>query len=251
MHLSSLVISPLLFVIGTAVGTFSSVVGGGALIMVPAVTTFAGLPLAGAIATLRLSAACSQTVTVAAFARRKDVSWVPALWISLLCIPGGYLGAKLVLHFNEKALGYAIASLMLVLLLITPKLSHAARCKPLLPPHWRIVTGISALVLGMYGGFYGAGFSTLIMFLLMLEGLPMLTASGSASVATVFMSFAASVPFLHAHLIDWQIFIPLTAGSAIGSWFGVGMAERYGLRWLRPLLAIVVISFALKLVFVH
>jgi uncharacterized membrane protein YfcA len=251
MNLHSPVAFLILFVTGAVVGTFSSVVGGGALITVPVIALFGGVPLASAIATMRLSAAVSQTVTVAAFAKRKDVAWAPAFWISLCCMPGAYLGARLVLHLDQRVLAYVIAALMLILMLLTPRAHKAAHGRRVrLPKYWRLCMGVVAFFLGIYGGFYGAGFSTFIMFMLMFEKIPMLTASGTASVATVAMSVAASLPFLHAHLVRFELFIPMTLGSALGSWYGVGMAETYGMRWLKPVLFLVVVGFTVKLIFI-
>jgi uncharacterized membrane protein YfcA len=254
-HVTPLTI--LLFLTGGLAGVYSSVVGGGALLVVPALTLL-GAPLAPAIATMRVSSVIQQLVCIGAFRERKGIDWKPALWIGVWCMPGAYLGAHLVLRLSERTLSYVVAVLMVILLVLTfhshlfdIKKEKKGKPKKRTFTHLQLLGfGLLSMVIGIYGGFYGAGFSTLIMFFFWLfTGTSVFRGSGDASVVSFFMAIASAIPFIHARLIHWDLFWPLTLGGVIGCWVGVGLAAKYGIRWIRPLLVVVVVASVIKLLF--
>jgi uncharacterized membrane protein YfcA len=241
--------SLILFLAGLIAGIYSSVVGGGALLLIP-VFTLMGTPLIAAIATMRLSATASQLVSVAAFWRKGVIDWKQSLWVSAWCMPGAFIGAHLVLRIDQKILSYTIAILMLVLFFATTRMDTKKFKKPKkFTRNTEISLGVLAFALGVYGGFYGAGFSTIILFMFMMfAGTPVFKSSGDASVVSFFVAATASIPFLFAHLVRWDLFYPVTLGAVIGSWIGVDLASHYGMRWIRPLLLAIVVLSSVKLI---
>lgn len=241
-------VTPVLFLIGFLVSTYSSVVGGGALILVPFFTLI-GQSVPAAIGTMRLSSLFQQPVCIAAFQKRGKLDWRMGLWAGLWSMPGGYLGARLVLALDERFVTAVVVVIMILLLLCSPHFKHATSGKrKKLPMRWFLLALIS-LFLGVYGGFYGAGFSTILMVLFFwLGGLDIIAASGTASLATFLMAITASYPFLQAGIVDWSLLVPLTAGGVLGSWFGVGWAVKYGWRWVHSLLIVLVVASSLKLI---
>jgi uncharacterized membrane protein YfcA len=86
-----------------------------------------------------------------------------------------------------------------------------------------------------------------MMALLLVGGYSIISSSASASVAAFVMSVAASCLFVRAHAIDWQLFMPVTAGGIIGSWLGVESAVKFGSRWIHTLLLIVLTGSVIRL----
>lgn len=240
----------LLMVVGAFVGMFSSVVGGGALVLIP-LFVFLGAPLAGAIATLRLSALIQQGVTVAAFWKERSIEWKSALWVGLWCLPGSYVGAHIVLNINERLLSIIVAACMVGLLVgsfIINKKKVVKKRKPN-KQRWKILA-VTGLIMGVYGGFYGAGFSTVLMLVFSLVGgVSLLVSSGNSSVAALLMGVPASIVFLRAGVVHWDLFLPVTIGGVIGSWIGVEEAAHWGMRWVQTLLVLVVFGSVVKLIF--
>ena len=243
------IFSVLLFSAGLIAGIYSSVVGGGALLLIP-IFTLVGTPLIAAIATMRVSSSVTQLVSMLAFWRKESIDWRKSLWVSAWCMPGAFIGAHLVLKIDQKVLSYIIAGLMLVLFFAITRMDKKGYKKPKkLTRNTEISLGILAFLLGIYGGFYGAGFSTIILFMFMMfAGTPIFKSSGDASVVSFFVATTASIPFLFAHLVRWDIFYPVTLGAVIGAWIGVNIASHYGMRWIRPLLLAVVILSSIKLI---
>ena len=250
MHIQHPFLFLLLFLVGILTGIYSSVVGGGAIITVP-LFTFLGVPLPAAIATMRLSSVIQQFTALLAFSKERDIEWKVGLWTGLWCIPSAYLGAMLTLRISVHHLSYAIAVIMVLLLIATFKLDlkKIKQRRKLTAYHWPLLA-IAGIVLGFYGGFYGAGFSTMLMFIFILTGTKkLIQSSADASVAAFMMACAASVLFWHAHLLRWELFIPITLGGMIGSWCGVEWAAKFGMNWIKSLLVFVVIISAIKLLF--
>jgi hypothetical protein len=104
---------PLLIAIGAAAGMLSGLLGiGGGVIMVPAFTELARLPLKSAIATSLVCVgifAVPGTITHAALG---DVDWRFALLLSVAVIPGARLGAVAAIRASDRRLRLAVASFL-------------------------------------------------------------------------------------------------------------------------------------------
>jgi uncharacterized membrane protein YfcA len=108
-----------LLLIGAAAGLLSGLLGvGGGIVMVPAFTELAGIPLKTAISS---SLACvglfaiPGTVTHAALG---EVDWRFALWLSVGVIPGARVGASLAIRASSHRLRQAVALFLGVIAVI-------------------------------------------------------------------------------------------------------------------------------------
>jgi len=103
----------LLIAIGAAAGLLSGLLGiGGGVIMVPAFTELARLPLKSAIATSLVCVgiyAVPGTVTHAALG---DIDWRFALLLSVAVIPGARLGAVAAIRASDRRLRLAVAGFL-------------------------------------------------------------------------------------------------------------------------------------------
>ncbi|MEI6477799.1 MAG: sulfite exporter TauE/SafE family protein [bacterium] len=248
MHIDLTPLTFVLFLLGLLTGMYSAVVGGGAILLVP-VFSLMGTPLAVAIATMRLGAVFQQLVATAAFWKEGKIAWKPAAWITAICVPGAYLGARLAVHLDPHMLSYVVAVLMFILLGVVLCFDRGRlRKRPAIRYAWPILI-VFALVLGFYGGFYGAGFSTLLMLaFIYIGGFGILESSANASLAAFVMSAVASVVFVGAGDVDWQLFLPVTAGGVIGAWLGVESAVKFGGKWVHALLLIVLAGSIVRLI---
>jgi len=238
-----------LFFLSMFAATYSTVVGGAALLLIPALS-FVGLPLITAIATVRLVSLFLQSVSIAAFAGKHDIAWKPALWTAFWSIPGGLVGAHIAISINPTVLAYIVGGLLLVLVaLILPFNKHLLR-QSHQSRFFYAWMAAAALALGVYGGFYGASFSTFVMVLfVMLGGQSLLVASGNSSVVSVALTLAVLPAFIRAGLVNWYFAVPLIAGGSIGAWYGVDIAIHKGFAWIKHLLVFVMIASAIKLFF--
>jgi hypothetical protein len=244
-----------LFIVGIFVGIYASVVGGGALLLVPFFSLL-GTPITVAIGTMRASAVVQEGVSAITFASKKSIEWGKAIPIGFCTVIGGYAGARLVLDIDRRIVAYVVAATLVSLLILVPIVTKRQRrqtndsepVRPTMKFSWWLIVPIS-VALGVYGGFYGGAFGTLMLFFFtFVGGSSLLESAGNARVIGFLMSLAAAFVFTSGHLIDWSLFVPMTFGLIIGSVIGVKAAVRYGASWIRWLLTAVVIASAIKLV---
>ncbi len=240
-----------LFAVGVATGVYASVAGGGALMLVPTFLLF-GIPVNVAIGTMRAGALVQELATAGLFWKKGFVKWRPAIWTGVWSALGGMLGAYITVNLDLNILSYIVAIVMLVLLFALPKLGRGYKVNKIFKNKniRRPVLAIAGFLLGVYGGFYGAGFGTFAIFLFAwIGGWNMLVNVANARVVGFMMSASASIVFFSSNDIDWVVFFPVTAGLIIGSVIGVNWATRFGSTWVKVLITVVVIASSVKLIF--
>jgi uncharacterized membrane protein YfcA len=109
----------LLVAIGAGSGLLSGLLGiGGGVVMVPAFTELARIPLKSAIAT---SLACVGIFAIPGTITHTflgDIDWHFAVWLAIGVIPGARLGAKLALRASDKRLRFLVAVFLGIVSLI-------------------------------------------------------------------------------------------------------------------------------------
>jgi uncharacterized membrane protein YfcA len=106
--------SPALLVgIGAAAGLLSGLLGiGGGVVMVPAFTELAKLPLKSAIATSLVCVGIYALPGTITHATLGDINWTFALLLSVAVIPGARLGAIAAIRASDRRLRVAVASFL-------------------------------------------------------------------------------------------------------------------------------------------
>ena len=97
----------------------------------------------------------------------------------------------------------------------------------------KILTGISTFLLGIYGGFFGGGFGTFMMFLLVIMGFSFIKSAAISRVVGFLMSLSATIVFAQQGLIHYLYGIALGAGFAVGGWIGIGIALKKGDNYVK------------------
>ncbi len=225
------------------------IAGGGGIISVP--TYFlAGLPAHLALGTNKLSSGIGTTVSTVRFIRSGYVDWklgVPSIIIALV---GAHLGTKLQLALDERYLKW-------LLLLVLPVVAIVVMKQRTLPEEAGIIErekqmGIvltASLIVGAYDGFYGPGTGTfLILIFCNLGKMDLRTASGNVKL----VNLASNVGALVTSFMSGKVFIVLGLIGAVfsiaGHYIGSGMAIRDGSKIVRPVILLVLVLLALKVV---
>jgi len=109
----------MLALIGVAAGALSGLLGiGGGILMVPAFSTWVGLPLKDTIAT---SLACVGVFAIPGtitHAFQGDIDWTFAIALAAGVIPGAHIGARFTIAADEKLLRYSVGSALGIIALI-------------------------------------------------------------------------------------------------------------------------------------
>ena len=232
-----------------AAGVMDAIIGGGGLILLPALLdAFPHAPLADMLA-LNKAALLAGTVLAAwrytHHTRRRALhgGLLPRglPWAAVLAMLAALAGAVAVSHLSlgettllRSALPWALLALPLYVFfkkdLGKAPAAHIAKNTPY--SAW-VLTAI-ALCIGFYDGFFGPGTGSLLIFAIVrFMGYDFLHASAAARLLCVGTALAALAYFAwHGH-IDWRWALPLALANMAGGWLGTHLALRHGAGFVR------------------
>ncbi len=100
---------------------------------------------------------------------------------------------------------------------------------------------------GFYGGFIQAGLGFLILAVVSAAGLDLVR--GNALKVTLVLCFTPLALLLFAMdgLVDWRFGTALAAGNVLGGQFGVRLTVLKGQVWIRRVVVVAVVAFAIRL----
>lgn len=241
----------ILFIGGLFSGIINTIVGGGSLISVPLLIT-SGLPAHLAIGTNRFAMVFNTGVGAIDYHRKVKYKIKLALFLTVFASIGSYLGANIVLQIDEKILKYIIGILMLIMggiIFYKKKLGLEERKINLTKRNYILITILSFL-LGIYGGFYGAGISTMFTFAFALFlGISLIKSAGITMFIVSILSIIAVLVFLINMKIDFLFGIILAISFIAGAKIGVRLALKAGNVWIRRLFIFLVVISSIRLLF--
>lgn len=241
----------LLVLVGGVAGFVNILAGGGSLLTLP-VLIFLGLPAATANGTNRVAIFFQNIFAISGF-RRRGV--FPAR-LALLCTPpallGSYFGANLAIDIDDALFEKLLALIMIGVLVITAvdpvrRFRFDAE-RPLTPLRTALLMAIFFLV-GIYGGFVQAGVGFLIISGLLLYGLDLVRINAVKVIVIFAFTVVALGVFVVHDQIDYGLGLALAAGNSAGGWIATHMAVKKGHDWIRRIVTLTVVVFALKLLF--
>jgi len=243
----------LLFVAGIIAGVLNVVAGGGSFLTLP-ILMFLGLPPGVANGTNRVGILLQNVGAVWSFQRHGVLQWRSVLWAAAPSIPGAALGVWLALIVSDHAFKRILALLMVTLSLWTlwsKSRSPAASSSDSNPPSTGRLVGIGCafFLIGVYGGFVQAGVGFLILAGTTAAGLD-LVRGNAVKVLTVLCFTALSLAlFAWNGRVDWLMGLVLAGVTILGGLAGARLTVLKGHSWVRGVVTVTMILFALKLWF--
>lgn len=237
-----------------AVGVFlasfvDGVAGGGGIISVPTYL-LAGLPTHLALGTNKLSSSIGTAVSTARFIKSGYVNWKLGIPSIVLALVGAHLGTSLQLAIDERYLKWLLLFVLPVVAFVVLRQKKLPEESGNIDPgrQMAIVLGASFLV-GAYDGFYGPGTGTfLILIFCNLAKMDLRTASGNVKL----VNLSSNVGAVFTSFLNGKVFIVLGLIGAVfsiaGHYLGSGLAIKDGSKIVRPVIIIVLILLAVKVI---
>ena len=233
-----------------AAGLIDAIVGGGGLVLVPALfATYPGAAPATLLGTNKSASVWGTAFAARQFSQRVQLDPAVVLPAGVLALLGGLAGAWAVTRVDASFLRLLLPFLLLGVLLYT-----LAR-KDLGGVHAPRLGGRSVVLMasaigggvGFYDGFFGPGTGSFFMFLLVrLLGYDFLNASATAKVLNVATNLAALLLFgLKGH-VWWALGLAMAVANVAGSLIGSRLALRHGAGFVRSVFIVVVGALILK-----
>jgi uncharacterized membrane protein YfcA len=232
-------------------GIVNSVAGGGTLLTFPSLIA-AGLPPLGANATSTVALLPASLSSMLGYREELDGGrrWAVALaWPSLV---GGGLGAVLLLHTPSAVFDRVVPWLVLgatALFLAQRPVLRWVRGGAVpaddAMDHTRLTAPILAAqtVVGIYGGYFGAGVGILMLAALGFMGFSNIhRMNGLKNWGGFCMNVVAAAIFAASGIVDWPVAAIMAVASVAGGYIGSRMAQRVPQPAVRAFVAVVGLS---------
>lgn len=231
-------------------GFVDSIVGGGGLILAPALfATFPGAHPATLFGTNKGAAVWGTGVATWQYARRVDLRWAALVPAVVLTFAGAMAGAWTVTVLSPTFLRQLLPLVLLLVLVYTLLKKDLGReHRPRFAGRTEAAAvGVLGLVIGFYDGFFGPGTGSFFVFLLVRWlGYDFLNASASAKLLNTTSNVAAVSLFAWKGHVWWHYALVLAAANVIGSVLGTRMALKHGAGFVRGVFLLVVSALIIK-----
>jgi uncharacterized membrane protein YfcA len=237
----------LLVCVAVIAGFIDAMAGGGGLITLPALL-MAGIPPAQALATNKLQSSFGSFAASWYFVRSGAVH-LKSMRLAILCtFVGAAVGAVTVQYIKPDVLMSLIPLLLIAISIyflfmkvnndsnLPPKISEAAFA-------FMVGGGV-----GFYDGFLGPGAGSIFaVCFVAIARCSLIVATARTKVLNFTSNIAALLFFIFAGLPIWELGLLMAVGGVLGARLGAKMVVNHGQKWIRPLVIVMSMTMALKL----
>lgn len=231
-------------------GFVDAIVGGGGLILLPALfATFPTAPPATLLGTNKSASVWGTAMSTWQYGRKVRLPWRAMMPAALVGMAGSFLGAWAVTRISPDFLRQLLPLVLLGVLIYTLARKDMGRHHA--PRYTGRAETLAAcaigLVIGFYDGFFGPGTGSFFVFLFVrLMGYDFLNASASAKLLNLATNLAALALFALKGHVWWHLALPMAAANILGATLGTHMALRHGTGFVRGIFICVVSLLILK-----
>ncbi len=237
----------LLALVGLAAGFIDSIAGGGGLLSLPSLL-LAGLDPVSALATNKLQGTFGTASATHTFWRKGFLKPQDHIAEIVTVFVGGALGVACVAYAPTKFLQAAMPILLIAIAIyfaLSPKLRNEQGKA-------RLGIGFFSFALapliGFYDGIFGPGTGSFFMLVLVsLFGFGIVQATARTKLLNFTSNFASLIVFALGGKIIWTIGLTMGVAQLLGGWIGAHAAIANGAKVIRPLLVLVCIALAARL----
>lgn len=238
---------------GFAAGAVNAIAGGGTLISFP-ILTAVGIPVVSANVTSTVS--LSPGYLAATFAQLKDLKGQKKRLLIFIPVAalGGVLGGILLIKSDDKLFGSLVPYLILLascLLAFQEKIKNWLKYHQnpnVNKEHFSIWVIIALAIAAIYGGYFGAGLSVIVLAVLALtltENLVRLNAL--KQIIGFSVNISTAIFFMFSDKVVWPAVLVMTTGAIAGGWAGGKIAGRIKPITLRYI--VVIIGFIVSVIY--
>lgn len=235
--------------VGLIAGFVDAVAGGGGLLALPALLS-TGMPPIAALATNKLQGSIGTGMAAFTYWRRGFVD-LPRIGLAVaLTFAGSFLGALTVKSIDTSALNTIVpVALILVAgyMLLAPRLNDENRAARLSIPVFAPLIGFA---IGYYDGIFGPGTGSFFTIcFIALFGLGITRATAHTKLLNFTSNLAALALFIPSGDVIWSAAIAMGLGQLAGGYLGAVTGIRFGARFIKPVVVLVSVILALRLLF--
>jgi uncharacterized membrane protein YfcA len=231
-------------------GFVDSIVGGGGLILVPALfATFPTTHPATLFGTNKGASVWGTAIATVQYSKRVNMPWQALGPAAAVCFASSLGGAWLVTVISPEYLRKALPMVLVIVLAYTLAKKQLGRHHA---PRYTgnreaMVASAIGAVIGFYDGFFGPGTGSFFVFLLVrLLGYDFLHASAGAKMLNTASNLAAIILFALKGHVWWHFVLVMAIANILGSLAGTHLALKHGTGFVRNVFIVVVSALILK-----
>ncbi|MFG1939296.1 sulfite exporter TauE/SafE family protein [Micromonospora tulbaghiae] len=233
-------------------GWVDAVVGGGGLLLLPALLVAApGVPVATALGTNKLAAIFGTSTAAVTYARRTKLDWTvagPAAGLAVLTAGLGAALAGAVPGSAYRPVVLVVLVAVAVFVLARPSLGVVASPQRRTPARVVVAVAVAGLGIALYDGLIGPGTGTfLVLAFTAILGSDFVHASAMAKVVNAGTNLGALVVFGLTGHVWWALGAAMAVCNVVGAAVGARMALRRGAGFVRVVLLVVVLALVARL----
>lgn len=237
----------ILMLVAMVAGFIDAIAGGGGLITLPALL-LSGLSPVQALATNKLQSSAASFSATMAFFRRGLIDWEKSKWVFFMALTGGVIGALLATRLPVAFLQIGVPILLLCVatyFIFSPNLDGREK-RAKISRTLFLLTFVP--LIGFYDGIFGPGTGSFFMvaFVLML-GSKLVSAIAETKLANFASNIGSFAIFAFSGEMQVLLGVLMAVGAFIGAQLGARFAVKYGGKVIRPLLIVMSIAMAVKL----
>ncbi len=234
----------LLLVGGFLAGVINSMAGGGSMLTVPLLIV-GGVEPTAANGSNRIAVLIQNITGAYGFARRDAGDRAATVKVLVPVMAGALIGAVAASQIPDELFRRLFGLLMFPLLYLTIRKPDPSRVRRQWP-WW--ATSLAFVLVGAYGGAVQAGVGLLMLLMLARAGFDLVTANAIKTVLILAITLVAIPVFLINDQVRWVPALILSVGMGAGGYVGANVAVDGGERLIRPVLIVVVIALATRLI---
>ncbi|MCC9704355.1 TSUP family transporter [Streptomyces sp. MNU76] len=250
----SLTMVVVLCVAALAAGWIDAVVGGGGLLLLPALLL--GLPNGTsaaqyALGTNKAVAIVGTTGAAVTYARRTPVDVKTAVRIGLAALAGSTAGAFVAVGMSTEVLKPVVMVVLLAVgafVILRPSFGTAPGTGPVSARRVLAAIGLAGVGIGFYDGLVGPGTGTfLVLALTAILHLDLVSASATAKIVNCCTNAGALATFAWKGTVYWQLAALMAVFNLVGGTVGAHTALKKGSGFVRVVLLTVVFTLVAKM----
>jgi uncharacterized membrane protein YfcA len=230
-----------------AAGFVDSIAGGGGLITVPALL-LAGFSPVESLGTNKLQGLFGSGSATIAYASKGHVDLRKQISPAALSFIGSVAGALLATALPGDLLRIVLPFMLVAIALyfaFKPNMNDVDRAQRMTP----FMFGLTIVpLIGFYDGIFGPGAGSFFMLAFVaLAGFGVLKATAHTKLLNFASNLGGFVAFAAAGAVAWKIGLMMGVAQFLGARIGAALAMKAGARLIKPLLVVVCVALAAKL----
>ena len=228
---------------------FAAISGGVGLVLRPALL-FLGVPAPVVIGTSRLTI-LGEIPRLFLLHKHKKIDWRLALFLTIPYAIGSILSGLIIVALPSGIVKISLGVLLFFVAgfyLIKGNIGLVEKESPFSYIIRNVFGFFGTTIISMVGTFTGGMGPMYTSLYIWVYGKTYIKAASVSHVASFIGGLVGAVIFVASGLVDWQIFIAVTFGLAVGSYFGTLHGLKKGEIWVRYVIIAVAIIGGIKLI---